>query len=280
MHGKHVWWMSLALLGACGGSASNDDDMVSAGAAAQGGMPGSGNTGEDSGTASEGDGPAKLPTDSTLSDEFDDATSLSDWSQLGQADTVDIDTQTAGTLTVVPQAGGWYGNFTGLLLWKSVTGDFVVETSVHAAARSGNGVPSEPYNSAGLLIRDPASRSGAENWVMHNVGFQDGRIGTEGKTTTNSGSILVIEPASVTSGVLRICRNNNSIELARKLEGESAFKVTHSYTRGDFPKTLQVGLVVNGWNSQGGQPDTSRMPDLRATFDYVRVHALTSCTEA
>ncbi len=211
-----------------------------------------------------------------LSDEFDDAATLPDWTRRHEAEgteagysTLDIDTSTAGHLTFVPTTGGWFGDFIGALLFKEVSGNFMVETSVAAVNQDGSGgPPTMGYNSAGVLVRDPASVPGAQNWVVHNVGFQDTIIATEGKTTTNSASILELIEGS-NSGRLRICRIGEALILTRRLDDEASFTETHRFTR-SFPDTVQVGLTVNGWNSTGSAPNFDREPDLRAEFDYIR----------
>ena len=218
-----------------------------------------------------------------LSDEFDDPSSLAAWTLRHQAEgeeqgheVLDINQSESDHLTFVPRAGGWFGNFRHSFLYKLVRGDFMIEVWV-AAGRTSDpaAAPTEPYNSAGILVRDPSSRSGNENWVMHNVGWQNDRLGTEGKTTVSSMSNLTIS-AGARSGRLRVCRVGGEVVLTRRLDDEGEFRETHRFTRGDFADELQVGLVINGWNSLGGSPDLGRTPDLRAVFDYARFSEVSS----
>ncbi|MEM6991441.1 MAG: hypothetical protein AAF721_13115 [Myxococcota bacterium] len=238
----------------------------------------------ESGSESGGDGPAEvmepagMPADAALSDEFDDAATLSQWriwhEVKGVAAThslLDINGENAGQLTLRPNAGGWFDDFEAPLVYKMVRGDFMVETQVTAAkVGSAAAPPDQPFNSAGLMARDPESGPGRANWVMFNTGRQRGeQIASEGKTTVDSASVLeLIDGPHL--GLLRMCRVGAAIVLARQLEGEAAFTVVHRFDRGDLPEDLQVGLVAGGWNSNAEAPDTSVEPDIEARFDYIR----------
>lgn len=223
--------------------------------------------------------PAGVPaTDAGLSDEFDDPATLPRWRRWHEVvgvdarhELLDIDQTNPGMLTLRPRAGGWFGGFEGPLLYKMLRGDFLVETSVQAAKVGDPGAPpDEAFNSAGLMVRDPAHGEGQANWIMYNVGRQqDDRVATEGKTTVDSQSTLELVDGA-NGGRLRICRLGSSFILARQLEGESQFTVTQRYDRSDLPGDVQVGMIANGWNSSEPQPDLSRTPDLEGTFDYVR----------
>lgn len=248
----------LCLLPACGSEGSDGSD------------------GSDDAPGSNVDPPGE-PVSDALSDEFDDASTRSRWrlwqdvsGEDPRHELLDIDQTHPGMLTIRPRAGGWYAEHEGPLLYKLVDGDFLVETWV-AASKVGDpdAPPDQPYNSAGLLVRDPNHAPGRDNWVMYNVGRQDGRVASEGKTTVDSQSVLeLVEGAR--QGRLRICRLGSQLVLARQLDGEAAFTVTQRYDRGDLPGTLQVGTIVNGWNSLGPEPNLDVAPDLEATFDYVR----------
>lgn len=231
--------------------------------------PGGGETG--------GLDPADVDPD--FSDEFDDASTLSGWMRAHQVEgrdaqysTMDIDESTAGALTIVPTRDGWFGDFDGPLLFKMVSGDFVVETLVTAGNTADpDSPPTQFFNSAGLLVRDPSHSAGQENWIMHNVGFQSEFVGSEGKTTANSESMLTLVPGA-RRGRIRMCRFGDRFVLVRRLDDDQGgFMQTHEFARPELPDDLQVGLVANGWNSEGLEPDPSITPDLRASFDYIRL---------
>ena len=217
-----------------------------------------------------------------LSDEFDDAATLSQWrvwhEVKGVAAThslLDIDSSNAGMMTLRPKSGGWFDDFEAPLIYKMVRGDFMVEIDV-AATKIGSpdAPPDKQFNSAGLMARDPRFGSGRANWVMFNTGRQLGdQIASEGKTTVNSSSVLELIDGPH-RGLLRMCRVGNVIVLARQLEGEPSFSVVNRFDRVELPQDLQVGLVAGGWNTSAEAPDTSQDPDLEARFDYIRFSAI------
>lgn len=239
-------------------------------------------TGSDGGSGSAGLDPADA--DPEFSDEFDDASTLSSWmrgheveGRDAQYSVLDVDDSSPGALTIVPTREGWFGDFDGPLLFKMIEGDFVVETLVRAGNTADeNSAPTRFFNSAGLLVRDPMHAPGQEDWIMHNVGFQATFVGSEGKTTVGSQSMLTLVPGE-RQGRIRMCRFGDRFVLVRLLDGDTGgFMQTHEFMRPDLPDSLQVGLVANGWNSEGIEPDTTITPDLRASFDYIRLWRPTS----
>ena len=210
-----------------------------------------------------------------LNDEFDDASTLACWTELDAAQgdpaqytVLDIDETNAGMLTLEPtHTPGWFQDGDAPFLFKELSGDFVIETHVTALNRNDlSSPPSQQYNSAGLLVRNGASSPGDEDWLMYNVGYQDTFVGTEGKTTEDSQSILTLTPGDH-AGRLRICRLGTDYHMYRWLDDETDWTLEHTYSRPDLPGTLQVGLIANGY-----QPP----PDLHARFDYARFGTVSS----
>ena len=203
-----------------------------------------------------------------LSDNFDDANTMSCWSRLHQVENrpaqytlLDIDSSNQGQLTLEPVQSAWYMNGVAPLVFKQVTGDFVVETQATALERTDVTQPaSQAYHSAGLLVRDPASMSGAQNWLMYNLGYQANNLGSEGKTTVNSNSTLYLIAGHHT-GRLRVCRIGALVRMYRRWPGENSWTLEHTFTRPDLPATLQAGMIVNAWQAPA---------NLQARFDYVR----------
>lgn len=217
--------------------------------------------------------PTPDPDSLTFSDEFDSNT-LSRWSLRHQVEgteaqytTLDIGSETPGSLTLVPtRTPGWFADGDGPLIFKLVEGDFSVHTRVEAESVSNPGQPpSSNFNSAGLMARDPAGGSGPENYVMLNVGTQDGRIpggvGSEGKTTVDSSSELFLDAGSG-SGELILCRIGDEFILFRFLASDGGWTRGYTFQRPDLPSTLQVGMIANAFEAP---------PDLRATFDFIRL---------
>ncbi|MCK6571675.1 hypothetical protein L6V77_11355 [Myxococcota bacterium] len=213
-----------------------------------------------------------------LSDEFDDpATLQTRW--LGrqaveggppQTAVFDVNASHAGMLSIQPLTSGWFGVYSGPFLYQHVRGDIVLEVEVFAG-RVGllDAAPTRPYNSAGIVVRDPVHGRNADNWLMVNIGHQAEFVGTETKTTVNSQSVLLLDEAPH-RGRLRLCRVGTTYVMARFLTNDEAWTEIRRYERPDLPDEVQLGLVTNGWNSLGPQPDPNVAPDLFARFGYAR----------
>jgi len=117
------------------------------------------------------------------------------------------------------------------------------------------------------------ARRATENWVVHNVGFQDVSVATEAKTTVDSSSVYRLANGAP-SGEVAICRLGSTFHLLRRLDGEAEWTEMTShddpayppYDRPDLPDTLQVGIMANAFSS----------PDILARFDYVHFTRPTS----
>lgn len=227
--------------------------------------------------------PAGVPASASLSDELDDPASLTRWRVWSEVqgeeprhDLLDVSQTNPGRLTLRPKAGGWYGRHAGPLVYTMVQGDFRVETWV-SAAKLGDpeAAPDQQFNSAGLLVRDPVTGPGHDDWVMVNVGRQQGTlVGSEGKTTVGSESTLELADGPF-RGRLRLCRVGPTVVVARMLEGETSWRVLGRYDRPDLPRDVQVGMVATAWNTAEVEPNLEGTPDVEGTFDYVRFAAVT-----
>ncbi|MEM9070650.1 MAG: hypothetical protein AAGE52_19240 [Myxococcota bacterium] len=207
----------------------------------------------------------------SLSDDFEDPATLGCWTEenLEFADVEIAD----GSLQISfraesPARNAWFGDDVGPALTQQVTGDFLVILEVDAhRVGAPDEAPTGEFNSAGLLVRDPAStRPGNQNWVMWNVGRQGDSncgtgprsvaVGSEGKTTVDSRSTLCLNPGTA-RGELALCRVGASVRLLRNLDGDDGWAEYHAYERADFPETVDVGVLANAWATP---------PDLHAEF--------------
>lgn len=213
--------------------------------------------------------PDPCPEAALLSDEFDAACTLSAYAG-EQLDAVvaDIDTRADGRLVATftpesPANNGWYQDWRGPGLFKSISGNFIARTLVTArSVASADLPPTQDFNSAGFLIRDPASATGNENWVMYDIGFQNGVVGTESKTTQNSNSVLTIHPTGGQfSAELVVCREGADLRMFRRHGADQGWIQDNAFSRPDLPQQLETGLILNGWENP---------PDLQAEFEYVR----------
>jgi len=198
-----------------------------------------------------------LPMDEAFSDEFS-VDSLSRWTLRHQEEgedaqytLLDINQTNAGRLTIQPTlTPGWFAGGKAPLIFKMVTGNFTVETSVTTASAENPGLPpGGDYNSAGLMVRTTTGTG--ENHIMVNAGRQtdtiDFSLGSEAKNTTNSSSVLDLQTGSH-NGDVTLCRVGNEITVYRRLDNETGWSQIGRAIRDDFPETVQVGMIVNGYS--------------------------------
>ena len=108
-----------------------------------------------------------------LSDEFDDAHSVTNWQRIYQVEgwgndalqTFDINRLRPGRLTMIPHTSSWYAEWRGELTFKTVTGDFVITTDVEPRNRTGNGPPVSQYSLAGIMVRAPRTMTSPAQWT-------------------------------------------------------------------------------------------------------------------
>lgn len=205
-----------------------------------------------------------------LSDEFDDAKTLQDW-KVHNRDHMKTFEVKGGKLIVEPDAKvdriAWYMDDAGPLVYKQITGDFLAEIQLRVGSvKEPNRAPYGSFNSAGFVVRDPASKDGDQNWIMYNFGNQYMGFGREAKTTEDSESVLSIydAPSKYNSGKLRVCRIGSTFYLYHWMENEKkwiAEAAAEEFERDDIPQTVDVGMIINA----SGTPK-----ETRAEFDYVR----------
>ena len=226
----------------------------------------------------------------SLSDEFDKPESLSSWKQIWQTEgwTANQLQKCAienGNLVLMPYSSSWYQDYRGVLLYKEVTGDFIVTTKVTSTGRDGQSAPRSDYSLGGIMVRTPRQdnarswRPGQENYIFLSIGTADrpGNFQFEVKTTENSVSTLEKTMAASGEALLQFVRVGRSVVLLKKQGGN--WTVHKRYDRGDMPASLQVGFTVyTDWNSvsqmtpiqQNNTVIRGGRPDLISKFDYMR----------
>lgn len=247
---------------------------------------------------------------SLLNDEFGNAATLaSDWQRVIDVEAwpndplelVDIDTTNAGFLTMIPHTNGWYEDYRGPLLFKEVTGDFIVSSRVLTSNRAGTGAPNREYSLAGIMIRAPRAITPAtwtpwgERYSFVAVGSASvpGTFQFEVKTTSTSDpypqySFLDISnsPCNCGEAIVQTARIGDAVIQVAYTPG-NGWAILNRYERPDLPATLQVGLVsYTDWPNVQlypvadhntttitevfGSPGTPTQPDLLARFDWIR----------
>lgn len=212
---------------------------------------------------------------------------------------------------------GWFSDSQGPLLYKDVTGDFMIETEVSMHRKDGEeGLPEGNFSSAGLLVRAPGGTQGNENWLMFNIGFQNRFYGRELKVTRpmnipkeenpmydfgmHSLSTLYLLPEEDTGPMkLRVARINDELRAYYFTDGQwheqalqqgmevfgnginepvSEFGNGHFRPNGmNLPETVQAGILVNA-----GIDGTSLAPkrDGYALFSYVEIGPISNFEDA
>ncbi len=243
-----------------------------------------------------------------LSDEFDDAARLSDWSRIHQVEgwgndvleAFDIHTTRPGQMVMMPYASSWFGEYRGELSFKTVTGDFAITTFVEPRNRAGTGRPERDYSLAGIMVRAPRAMTNINEWTANGQNYVFLSMGAasrvnpgyefEVKTTSNSTSVLFVEGTDATRAAIQVARIGPHLLMLRRDEG-GEWMIHRRYHRPDFPATLQAGLTVytdwstvnnvgvqnnnqliltNGAPLIGGGTLSNAQPDLVASFEYVR----------
>lgn len=255
--------------------------------------------------------PAALADDlAFLTDEFENSATLANWQRVhlveqwnaDQLETYDIDTTRPGRLVMMPYTCTWYQNWRGPLSFKTVTGDVVLTTSAHVTGRDGVSPPRSDFSLAGIMFRTPRNITpqtwtpGGENYVFFSLGHGTGGLGYqfEVKTTVNSNSTLILQPAPGGAALLQVARLGAYVIVLRRPAGQP-WQVHQRYHRPDFPATLQIGLVVyTDWTKTNiftpfvhnstvlhpplpdgvtdPNPNIPFAPDLIADFEYARFY--------
>lgn len=230
----------------------------------------------------------------SLSDEFDNPSSLGDWQRIfqveqwgaDQLESYDISQSRPGWMRMIPYTSVWYQDWRGVLAFKEVTGDFMVTTHVQPTNRAGNGAPGSQYSLAGIMIRAPRDITPqtwtpmGENYVFLSIGAagDPGVFQFEVKTTVDSDSNLVYVDALTSEATIRSAKIGDSFIMLRRAPGED-WVVHRRYFRDDMPETLQVGMTCyTDWPTGSTfEPYvhnqiaiTTGNPDLIADFDYYR----------
>ena len=216
----------------------------------------------------------------SLSDEFDDSASIDDWQRVNevegwnteQLNIWDVDQTQNGRMVMQPHTVVWYENWRGPMVFKEVTGDFVITTEVHVTDRDDIGnsdadnIPSDgQYSLGGVMVRTPRDitdpsqwtpgsqqddgTNNGENYVFLSFGYafsnEASQFGLELKTTRNSNSQLEVRPmgVDVNTVIIQTARIGDTIITMYQRPGED-WQVRSRHSRPDMPETLQVGLVT------------------------------------
>ncbi|MGH1542658.1 MAG: hypothetical protein ACRBHB_19720 [Arenicella sp.] len=176
----------------------------------------------------------------------------------------------------------WFDDDQGVLMHRPVSGNFKATTSVRVYRTSdSNLLPQGAVQLAGLMVRDPASDMGSENYLFIVAGFDVNDISVETKTTINNVSTFEGPSWSGGEAELRICRIGTTFYLYKRLPGQSTWQVADDpmtnpvwpFVRPDLPTELQLGLNI--YTSISNY-------DITARFEYLTVEmasTVADCTQ-
>ncbi len=195
-----------------------------------------------------------------LSDDFNDTSSLRQWSFFHQVENYPDKIQhlsiSNGIMNLQPKASGWYADNQAPFLFKMVNGNFDVRARIRVKGESSD-LPSVDWSLAGLMVRQPKTTTSAnwmprqENWLFITTGVADDtRVPVmEMKSTNNSISNLKLRPAKTGWIELRIVRIEAAFILMSRTEGEN-WQIQERFYRPVMMGPLQVGLnAYSCWNA-------------------------------
>jgi hypothetical protein len=173
------------------------------------------------------------------------------------------DTPDGLTLTLLRRAL-WFMSQRGVLIWKPLTGDFVISADVRTGRASD---PSQPPGAdgrvelAGLMARADSSR---ESYVHIVVGADPDGLSVETKTTTLNVSTFDGPDWASAEASLRICRAGSTFTMWKRPIGSSPpWTLAATYERPDLPDELMVGLNIY----------SDSTPDFQAVFEPFEIAA-------
>ena len=237
------------------------------------------------GGATEGGGTLPPGPLASMGDEFDNPRALSDWKMLPdcQAKTRLLEIANSKLVIEPHPKTGWFMNGRGPMVYKEITGDFIVATHISSLNRSATTQPAtQNFNLGGLVARNPASQNDSENWIAVQLGRVDGATGLGSKTeTTTDSQSNYWTMAGSHSGELRLCRIGSKFYAFRKLDDNREWEMLRwgsgvdaptELDRPDMPSRLQVGLCAGAFDAA----------DLRAEYEFIRFavpNSIGDCTK-
>ena len=209
-----------------------------------------------------------------FSDEFDDPSTISEWLVRAAYEGEPSDGSVSingGQLLLRPSQDRYFLNdHRGLSLFKNIASavnpSFRIEAHITVLDPVSGGAPTETFHSAGLVIYPDVTRM--SNWVVTNIGLQDGVLGFEDKTTVNDNSVLTLYPTGQEfSGSVRLCVVDDVITVFTRLDADPAWTERNSFTHA-IGTTLGAGVMINDY--------LAGTAEVEGQFDYVRFQDIDS----
>lgn len=233
---------------------------------------------------------------SEFTEDFNDESYKTHWTWLhdteGWPDKVRKTELINGILSLEMGTSGWFADKNAPFLYRTVTGDFDVQTRIKASGVN-NDVSETLWSLGGLMVRVPKRdkkdqwKPKDENWMFMTTGVAEeaNKQVIETKYTLNSKSNLKLRDAKAGWITLRIVRVGNAFIMLYKYDADKSWTVHDRFYLVDWPQTLQVGL--NGYTNSNAVPssilwgdpfkfnnetfDHLGKPDFKLSVDFVKV---------
>jgi hypothetical protein len=180
----------------------------------------------------------------------------------------------ADSLLLVPlMKSAWDDDETAGMIYKTVTGDFELETKLSVSKRSNFSIPPDNgFQQCGIILRSTNGK-GENNLILS--------MGTGGnetpkyflKRTANSKTKTYVEKTEALSGWLRIEKRGNQITAYKKQNEAGDWKKIDDYFLDWLSGELQVGFSVMARFTGDGP---RQHPDMRAVFTEIKSNGFES----
>ena len=209
-----------------------------------------------------------------FSDDFDDPTSISNWQVRAafEGDPSDGSVSINGSQLVLRPSQDRYflDDHRGLSVFKTIKSAinprFMIETHVTAVDPVSGGAPTEAFHSAGLVVYPDVTRM--SDWVVTNVGLQNGTLGFEDKSTVADNSVLTLYATGAEfTGSLRLCVVDDVITVLTRLDADPAWTERNSFTH-TIGNTIGAGVMINDY--------LAGTAEVEGQFEYVRFQGIDS----
>jgi hypothetical protein len=204
------------------------------------------------------------------SDTFDGTTLDSSWSVL-HPEAVSITVAGSALTLRLTHPALWFNSSEGVLVYKLVSGNFKLTSTVHARKASAPTLPPDPPEQfGGVMAHAPSAPP--ENYVHVVVGHDPNALATETKNTTSSSSQYTFVPWATGDAQLRVCRVDGAFQMLERTVGAASWTLTTTFMRPDLPATLQAGLNIYTSSS-------AATPDLQVSFDEATFAPVSSAAD-
>lgn len=170
----------------------------------------------------------------------------------------------------------WFSGNKGFLMYKELTGDFLVVADVAAKKLDIKaGIPEDMQSGAGILARDPAGAAFStdyQHWLAVDRGGNDGVLHVHGTWVGPLGSASQPANTAQQQGKVAMCRVGDQFTIWSKEEG--TWQPRTSLLKPDLvdvlPATLQVGVFAY---AGGSSPQDPTPAGVLGEIDFVHQYA-------